>query len=247
MAMNPNGKSRSAQRDHSMFAAIVFFFTGCIAELFLFMVRRYYVNGYVEEALAWDGYLKGFAAAGAAVLIAGAALSFLWKKDAVKRVFGWALAALGVFLALSSVLIRMYMITAVTLFSIVVPVAMVLCVVWAFYDRECSVALSILCASLIAIWLCRRLGGSLTLGIPIRICAVVYLLLVAGLIWALKEKKITFILPANADLSPVYLAGALSAAGVILGIVSMTAAYYAMWCLGVVVFALAVYYTVKQL
>jgi hypothetical protein len=48
-------------------------------------------------------------------------------------------------------------------------------------------------------------------------------------------------------LSPVYLAGALSAAGVILGIVSMTAAYYAMWCLGVVVFALAVYYTVKQL
>lgn len=247
MAKNPNGKAKAAQRDHSMFAAMVFFFTGCIAELFLFVVRRYYVNGYIEETMAWDGYLKGFAGAGAALLVVGAVLSVLWKKDPMKRIFGWALTALGVFLALSSVLIRMYMITAVTLFSIVVPVAMILCVVWAFYDRECSLSLSILCATLIVVWLCRRLGGHLTMGIPVRICAVLYVLLAAGLIWALKEKKIRGILPDNADLAPIYLAGGLSAAGVAVGILSTAAAYYAMWCLGVVVFALAVYYTVKQL
>ena len=39
----------------------------------------------------------------------------------------------------------------------------------------------------------------------------------------------------------------LSAAAVVLGLFSAAVAYYAMWALGVVVFALAVYYTVKQL
>lgn len=247
MAKNPNGKPKSAQRDSSMLGAMVFFFAGCIAELFLFVVRRYYVNGYVEEVLAWDEYLKAFAGGGVAVLALGAVLSTVWRKDAVKRVFGWALTALGAFLALASILIRMYMTSAVTLFSVVVPVAMVLCVIWAFYDRECSVALTLLCASLIVVWVCRRLGGSLTMGIPVRVCAVIYLLLAAGLIWALRQKKARWLLPAGTDLSPIYLAGALSAAGVLVAVVSTAAAYYVMWCLGVVVFALAVYYTVKQL
>lgn len=245
MAKNPNGKPM--KRDNNLFGAMIFFLTGCIAEFFLLLVRRYLVNGLVEEALAWYGYLKVTAGVGVVLLIAGVALSVLWKKDGKKRFFGWALGALGGFLAVSSILIRMYENGAVTLFSLVVPAAMVLCVIWAFYERECSVALTVLGTSFVVLWICRRLVSSLTLGIPVRICAVIYLLLAAGLAWLAKKEKLGFLLPARADPLPIYIASGLSVLAVLVALFSATAAYYAMWCLGVVIFALAVYYTVRQL
>lgn len=245
MAKNPNGKPM--KRDNSLLNAMTFFLAGCIAEFYLLLVRRNYINGEVQTALAWDGYLKGFAAAGAVALVLGVALGYLWKKDAGKRVFGWALGALGAFLAVASILIRMYFSAAVTLFSMVVPAAMVLCFIWAFYERECSVSLTVLCVTFMVLWVCRRLVGSQTLGVPVRIGAVIYLLLVVGLAWLAKKEKLGWLLPPRADPLPIYAAGGLSVLAVLVALFSATAAYYAMWCLGVVVFALAVYYTVKQL
>ena len=61
------------------------------------------------------------------------------------------------------------------------------------------------------------------------------------------NKKLGKFLPADADLMPIYAAAGLSAVAVVLGLFSAAVAYYAMWALGIVVFALAVYYTVKQL
>ena len=46
---------------------------------------------------------------------------------------------------------------------------------------------------------------------------------------------------------PLYAATGLSAVAVVLALFSATIAYYAMWGLGLVVFILAVYYTVRQL
>ena len=40
---------------------------------------------------------------------------------------------------------------------------------------------------------------------------------------------------------------ALSAVALVIALISAAAAYYAMWGLGLIIFALAVYYTVKQL
>lgn len=73
------------------------------------------------------------------------------------------------------------------------------------------------------------------------------MLLLAGLCWLAKNKKLGKLLPADADLMPIYAAAGLSAVAVVLGLFSAAVAYYAMWALGIVVFALAVYYTVKQL
>ena len=245
MAKNPNNKNkaRSIKRDDALTGGMIFFVAGCIAEFFLWAVRRYYINGYIDEALLWHDRLKVFAGVGVAVLLAGVALSVLWKKDAGKRVFGWALGALGAFFAAGSILIRMYESSAVTLLSVVVPVGMVLSILWALYDRECSVALTVLCASLIVVWVCRKLISSMALGIPVRIIAVIYLLAVAALVWLAKQGKLGKLLPANADILPLYIAGGLSAAAILVALFSATAAYYAMWCLGVVAFALAVYYT----
>ena len=134
-----------------------------------------------------------------------------------------------------------------TLLSVVVTVLMVLTVIWAFYDRECSVALTALCGTMILLWVCRRLFNSLTMGVPVKVLSVVYVLLLAGVCWLAKNKKLGRLLPVGADLMPIYAATGLSAVAVVLALFSATVAYYAMWVLGVVVFALAVYYTVKQL
>lgn len=249
MAKNPNdkNKAKSIKRDDALTGGMIFFVAGCIAEFFLWAVRRYYINGYIDEALLWYDRLKVFAGAGVVALLAGVALSVMWRQDSGKRVFGWALGTLGTFFAVGSILIRMYETSAVTLLSVVVPVGMVLSILWALYERECSVALTVLCASLIVVWVCRKLISSMALGIPVRIIAVIYLLAVAALVWLAKQGKLGKLLPANADILPLYIAGGLSAAAILVALFNATAAYYAMWCLGVVVFALAVYYTVKML
>lgn len=246
MAKNPNGKSM--KRDNSLYGATLFFLAACLAEFYLLVLRKYYIHGdVVTEALVWYDRLLIFAGLGAAVLVVGVILSILWKADERKRLLGWALSALGGFFAVGSMLARIYVEPAVTLLSVVVPVAMVLTVIWAFYDRECSVALTALCGTMILLWVCRRLFASLTMGIPIKVLSVVYVLLLAGLCWLAKNKKLGKLLPADADLLPIYAATGLSAVAVVLALFSATVAYYAMWVLGVVVFALAVYYTVKQL
>lgn len=236
------------KRDNSLFGATVFFLAACVAEFYLLALRKYYIHGdVVTEALVWYDRLLVIAGVGAVVLAAGVALSVLWKKDERKRLLGWALASLGAFFAIGSILARVYVEPAVTLLSVVVPVLMVLTVIWAFYDRECSVALTALCGTMIILWICRRLFSSLTMGIPVKVLSVVYVALLAGLCYLAKNEKLGKLLPAAADLMPIYAATGLSAAAIVLSLFSATVAYYAMWVLGIAVFALAVYYTVKQL
>lgn len=246
MAKNPNEKSM--KRDNSLYGATLFFLAACLAECYLLVLRKYYIHGdVVTEALVWYDRLLIFAGLGAAVLVLGVILSVLWKASDRKRILGWALSALGGFFAVGSMLARIYVEPAVTLLSVVVPVLMVLTVIWAFYDRECSVALTALCGTMIILWVCRRLFNNLTMGVTVKVLSVVYVLLLAGLCWLAKNKKLGKLLPPDADLLPIYAATGLSAAAVVLALFSASVAYYAMWALGIVVFALAVYYTVKQL
>lgn len=246
MAKSPNGKSM--RRENALFGASFFFFAACLAELFLLLVRKYYIRGTIDQALTWhDSYLPVITGVGVAVLALGAVLSVLWKADGKKRLAGWCLAGTGIFFACGSLLIHTFQESAVTLLSIIVPVVMVLCVLWAFYDRECSVSLTLLCATLIVLWVCRRVYSHVTLGLPVKAASVVYILLLGGAAWLAKQGKLKKFFPADADMLPLYVACGVSAAGIVVALLSATAAYYAMWCMGVVVFALAVYYTVKQL
>ena len=247
MAKNPNSKSKPAKRDNSMYGAMIVFSAGFLAELYLLVIRRYYINGVVNTMLAWHEYLRTFAILGAAVLALGVVLSAVWRADKKKRVVGWTLTGCGAFLAVASLLIRMTQASAVTLFSVIVPVMMVLSVIWAFYERECSAALTVMSVSLVVLWVIRRLFSHVTLGMPMRVCAVVYLLLLAGLAWMAKNQKLDKFFPGKTDLLPIYIACGLSAAGVVLGLFNAMLAYYAMGCLGIALFALAVYYTVRLL
>ena len=255
MPKNPNHRSKPVKRDEPMTGAMKFFLAGCVAELYLLLVRRFYVNGNAQQQINWyDRYLWILAGVGAAALILGIVLSAMWKTDKKKRVIGWYAAGGGAFLAVSALLIRALNAPVVTLLSVVVPVVMLLVVLWGLYDRECAIALTILGVSLIFLWVCRRMFSNIYYGTLIRVAAVLFLVLLAAA--ALLARKAgrsggklgrLRLLPADADLLPIYTACGLSAAGVAAALISVNFAYYAMWILAVVVFALAVYYTVKQL
>lgn len=254
MGKNPNSKSKPVKHDEPMTSAMKFFLCGCVAELYLLVVRRFYINGTLEQVVSWDSYLNYLLYAGLAVAVIGVVLSVVWRKAPKLRTVGWIVLGAGVFLAVANYLIRTYVAAAVTLLCVVVPVAMLLGILWSLYDRECAWALTVLGASLIMLWICRREMNSMYLGTTVKVLAVIYIILLAAVaVMAHQADKNNGligkvrVLPADADVLPVYVACGLSAAAMVVALVSTTIAYYAIWALAIVAFALAVYYTVKQL
>ena len=247
MAKNPNRKTKPVKKDDTLTPAMKLFLAGCVAELYLLIVRRYYITGSIKQVIAWDSYLVIFAWIGVAVLALGAALFFVWKADQKKRTIGKAVAASGAFLAAASFLVHWNM-GILSYLTVIVPVAMVLGLLWSLYDRECSLALTVLSLSLLAVWVCRRAAASIYVGTLVKAAAIIYIVVLLALILLVKKKKLPAqLFPAKADPQPVYVSCGLSVAALAAALVNTTIAYYAMWALAAVVFALAVYYTVKQL
>ena len=240
MAKNPNSRPRPAKREEPMNGAMKFFLAGCVAELYLLIIRRFYINGTGKQVVAWDSYLIGLAWAGVAVAAIGAVLSFLWRADQKKRKIGWVILGAGVFLAAVSAVVRINL-SVLTLLYVAVPVVMLLGILWSLYDRECAVALTILGVSLLAMWVLRREVTSIYTGTYFKALTVVYLLVIAAAAFVAQ------LLPSGADPLPIYVACGLSAAAVVTVLINSLVSYYAMWILAGVIFALAVYYTVKQL
>ena len=129
MAKNPNKKAKALQKDEQMNGAMKFFLAGCVAELYLLIIRRFYINADSElSRIAWyDRYLWMLTA----------------TANAGRRKTGWALAGAGAFVGIASALVRWNMAT-LSLMTIVVPVVILLGVLWALYDRECALALTVL-------------------------------------------------------------------------------------------------------
>ena len=183
---------------------------------------------------------------GAVVLLLGVGLFYLRKQDKKKRSLGLITAVCGAFLLLSNAMI-LWSMSSLSLLIIAVPVAMIFGLLWALYDRECALALSLLGASLLALWVCRRAMNSIYLGTYVKIAVVLYIIFAAAVALLLKSGKLSKLIPANANPTSVYVASGLSILAMVAALISTTIAYYVMWLLAIVVFALAVYYTVKQL
>ena len=102
-----------------------------------------------------------------------------------------------------------------TLFTVIVPVMMLMGILWSLYDRECALSLTILCVSLIALWICRRQGSSMYLGTYVKVLAVAYIVVLAVIAFLVKQGKLGKLLPAKADPLPVYVACGLSVVGML--------------------------------
>lgn len=247
MSKNPNRRVKSAKRDEPMSGAMKFFLAGCVAELYLLLIYRFYINADSDvQRIAWyDSYLWVLLGVGAAVLAAGAVCTYLWRGGK-KRAWGIVIASAGLYMAAVAGLVRWNM-SAMSLLMVVVPAVMLLGILWNLYDRECALALTILGATLIALWIFRRAFSSVVVGTYVKIILAIYLVLLIVLLVQAARKKLPKLLPPQADPLPVYVAGGLSLAAMAVALVSSVAAYYAMWALAIIAFGLAVYYTVKQL
>lgn len=245
MAKNPNNKPKKAvKQDESMSLATKFLVTGFLAWLYLMIVRNNYINGYAEQQIAWyDVYLKGFIAGGAAVLAVGAVLSYLWRQKKNARVYGWLIGGLGAFVAASSALVLWNM-ALLPLLSSFVLVVMVLGIVWSLYDRESALSLTLLGVSLFAVWVCRGHLNSIYMGTLVKVGVVA---LIAAMIVVAVLVKQGKLISDKAGLPAVYTSCGLSAVALAASLLSSVVAYYTMWVLAIVVFGLAVYYTIKQL
>lgn len=235
--------------------AMNFFIAGCLAELYLLLVRHFYMNGTIQQVVAWDGYLKNIAYAGLGILAAGLILGLaFFKKPGWQRAVGWILMGAGAYLTVANWMIRTYYYTAVTFLCAVVPAAMLLGILWLLYDREGAWSLTILGLDIIVLWACRKGLNEEYWHFRVLIGAAVFLAFVAVvalLVWQAEKRggslgKIC-VLPENADPLPIYVACGISAVSMVLGILNTTIAYYTLWVVAVIVFAIAVYYTVKQL
>lgn len=246
MSKNPNKKA--VQKDEPMNGAMKFFLAGCVAELYLLILRRFYVNANSDVArFAWyDHYLWILSGIGAGLFIVGVIASIALRKNVKTRKNGWIAAAAGAFVAAATLLVRWNMAT-LSFMTTVVPVIMLLVILWALYDRECAMALTVLGASLFVLWGFRRYGTSMYVGTAVKVCVAVYLVVLAVLAWLTKSGKLSRILSPKADKLPVYAACGLSGLALLAAFLGTGVSYYAMWALAAVVFALAVYYTVKQL
>ena len=257
MSQKPNKKVKKEvqKQNESMGAAMWFLCVGCLAELYLLLVRRYFINGNLEQVVAWDGYLAAFQIVGLVLLAAGVALTVLKRKETSwKRRTGVALTVFGAFLAVASWLVRAYVTTALSPLCFIVPAVMVLGILLCLYDREFGCSLAVLSVTVLVLWICRKGVGASPYRTLALAVAVVYLAALAAIAWlfwkAGKEQGMVGkvrLMSASGKAMPVLAVCGASAVAVVIGMCSAVAAYYAMWAVGLAIFVLAVYYTVRQL
>lgn len=244
MAKNPSRKA--VRKDEPMTGAMKFFLAGCVAELYLLILRRFYINaGSDLIRIAWyDKYLWVIAGIGAAVMLVGIVGALALKGTRKKAL--WLVTAAGAFVGLTTLFVRLNM-SSLAFMTTLVPVIMILGLLWGLYDRECALSLTVLGAALFGLWVLRRYGTNIRVGGLVKACVVGFVLLLAVLAWLTKAGKLTRLLPPRADKLTVYVSCGIAAVALLAALLISGASYYAMWALAAVVFALAVYYTVKQL
>ena len=119
MSKNPVSKSKPVKRNEPMHNALKFFLAGCVAEIYLLVIRRFYVNGTANELLACDAALPYLMAAGATVAVIGLVLGIVWRQQTKRRWIGWSVFAAGVFLGGSAWMIRTFYDSALTFLCVV--------------------------------------------------------------------------------------------------------------------------------
>lgn len=236
--MSKKTNRKSVKYDGPMTPAMKFFLAGCVAELYLLIVRRFYINGTMDQMLAWYDYLMYLPFLGLAAAAVGAVLLHKWKENKAKRELAWYLLGGGAFLAGASALIR-YNMSALSVLTTLVPVVLVIDVLWWLFDKDSALSLTALAGALAVVWVLRRSDILL-----VKAAAAVFLLAVVFLVAAVKKNKIS--VPAEGK-KMIFISCGISAVGVAAAVVSTTIAYYTMWALAAVIFCMAVYYTVKQL
>lgn len=255
MAKNNVRKERMSKSDHNVNCAMGVLTVGIVAEFYLLMVKRYYVNAGVGSVLTMLTVLEVLSYVGCALFGAGLVFWIMrgkWTRFAPAA--PWLLGS-GFFFAVTSRLMLAVYPQATTALCILVPAAMLIGIVFLLYPREFSVEASALTATLMALYLIHRGAGREEWSTIVLGCCILALCVVAALVVAvLKAKKHGGVLPFGLRLVsaegsyPLILAVLIACfAAIVLALIVSGIAYYGLWAFAIATFLLAVYYTVKMM
>lgn len=244
--------ARAARNDRNLNRALTLFTAGFVAEFYLLMINTFYVKGSVEQLIAVADYLSVMAVVGAAVFGAGVVLVAMRKKWTRFAFLGKWLLGVGGFFAFSSLVMRRIYPAGTTAMCILVPVLMLLSVVFLLYQREFAVQTVALSCALAAAVLLNH-GASSLAGL-VKALVVLAILAILALCFAVFSAqknggalKGCAIFPAKTNYQLMYGVLAFSEAMIVLSLAVVGGAYWAIWATAIVLFALAVWYTVKML
>ena len=264
MPKNHKSKPEKSRTDFSS-SAFFLFLTGCAAEFYILLLRRYYSGGSLRQMLAWADYLPVLGKIGLAVFIPSfLAFLFLIKfksnssavvqnnenNDVNDINYIKILKLLILFICLesgfvsaASFLTRWNM-SVISLLSVLVPMTTALGVLWLLYNRECALSLTMLGAAAFLAWL--RYRGAAYL-IPIRVLAALYICALIAIIYLFHAGKLPKYLSIKSRTRMIDISAALSAIGAVCALTGSGVAYTALIGLSMIIFGLIVYYTVEQL
>ena len=161
---------------------------------------------------------------------------------------------LGAFAALTGILVSRFGGSPITLLAVAVPAAALMAMLWYLYDRECAWALIVLGLDLAVLWICRKGMGNFLWEKRVLVGAVIFLICLAVLAFLTAKLAKSRgmlgklrLLGENFDTMPIYAACGIAAVTTVVALVSSVAAYYCLYAVAVLLFALAVYYAIRQL
>lgn len=253
--MTKRTESRGKRKHEPWQGATRALLLGCVAELYLLMIHKYYIYGNLDQVLAWDSYLRVSLWLGLGVAVLGGVLLYLCRrKPGWKRAVSGMVLELGAFMAVTGGLVTRYYASPITLLAVAVPAAALMAMLWYLYDRECAWGLIVLGLDLAVLWICRKGMGNFLWEKRVLVGAVIFLICLAVLVFLTAKLAKSRgmlgklrLLGENFDTMPIYAACGVSAVTTVLALVSSVAAYYCIYIVAVLLFALAVYYAIRQL
>ena len=253
--MTKRTESRGKRKHEPWQGATRALLLGCVAELYLLMIHKYYIYGNLDQVLAWDSYLRVSLWLGLGVAVLGGVLLYLCRrKPGWKRAVSGMVLELGACMAVTGGLVTRYYASPITLLAVAVPAAALMAMLWYLYDRECAWGLIVLGLDLAVLWICRKGMGNFLWEKRVLVGAVIFLICLAVLVFLTAKLAKSRgmlgklrLLGENFDTMPIYAACGVSAVTTVLALVSSVAAYYCIYIVAVLLFALAVYYAIRQL
>ena len=253
--MTKRTESRGKRKHEPWQGATRALLLGCLAELYLLLIHKCYIYGTLDQVLSWYSYLKVSVWLGLAAAVLGGVLVYVCRKTrGWKRAAAWMLLELGAFVAVTGWLVSRYYASPITLLAVAVPAAALMAMLWYLYDRECAWALIVLGLDLAVLWICRKGMGNFLWEKRVLVGAVIFLICLAVLAFLTAKLAKSRgmlgklrLLGENFDTMPIYAACGVSAVTTVLALVSSVAAYYCIYIVAVLLFALAVYYAIRQL
>ena len=252
-AISQKRADREKQENQTLHRVFNVFLLGLAAECYLFIVYRGYGVGTIDSVLIWHKVLTWGMYLGLVMLVGGAIAGYVKRSDRrVRTAMTWV-GGIGLFLAASGWIITNFFDNhqGITVMCIMVPILTVLGLVFLLYQHECFLCTLALGCAMFTVW-ARGATAAGAWRVPVIIGAVLGAVVLAvaaalsrkaqqseGKLWGIRVYSL------ECDYRVLYGVLGIAFICVLAALAVSAAAYYAMWVLGILLFAELVYYTTK--